>query len=320
MPLNMIILFRIYAIVLNEIYPSILDTNEKHLGTLGSKKTTIYKHGTSVIKESCTDPSNEVIIQSIQQEILFMTQFKHPNIIKGIDKGMTEKQYRLLFDGHYTEYCYSVEMDYYPNDLVSFINNWRFEKQLKNFQIMMRTMMYQILSALKYLHSHGYAHLDIKPDNIYIKQENDLTQIVLADLESVIQKKYINFENLIATPAYLPPEINENETINAQMVDIFQLGATLGKILLTLFKQGYDQNLPLSGDSKDFRMLEHKIDANMLDLLRKMTTRDLNNRITAIDALNHEWFKGEHTPTTGVKRKADSFEFRTLATVPVVTR
>ena len=44
-----------------------------------------------------------------------------------------------------------------------------------------RQVIYNVLAALKYLHSVGIVHRDLKPENLLLQKENEPTNIVITD-------------------------------------------------------------------------------------------------------------------------------------------
>jgi serine/threonine protein kinase len=99
--------------------------------------------------------------------------------------------------------------------------------------------IYQILRALKYIHSAGIIHRDIKPENIAVDQECGLRL-----LDFGLARKYIpNIENqiptgYIATRWYRAPEVVLSWQNYTKAVDIWSAGCILAEILTrnVLFK------------------------------------------------------------------------------------
>lgn len=91
----------------------------------------------------------------------------------------------------------------------------------------------QIADALKYVHNLNRLHLDIKPGNIMINENN---QAILIDFGASKQYDEVDGENtstlLGKTPGYAPIEqISNNVKSFTPATDIYALGATLYKLL-----------------------------------------------------------------------------------------
>jgi serine/threonine protein kinase len=70
-------------------------------------------------------------------------------------------------------------------------------------------VMFNLLSALEYLHAHNIMHRDIKPANLMLKSPEEPTEICLVDL-GVADHYNPAGEYLFVrcgTPGYLAPEI-----------------------------------------------------------------------------------------------------------------
>lgn len=104
--------------------------------------------------------------------------------------------------------------------------------------------MSQLLHAVEYMHHQGYAHLDIKLENILL---DEFFNIKLADFGSSLYLAESNgFTNLRrGTKFYLPPEVeNEtgNEAYNGYSADVYTLGISLFLLLAGEFpsEEGMD--------------------------------------------------------------------------------
>ena len=145
-----------------------------------------------------------------------LCSLEHPNIVHVFD----------VFEENGTAY---YVMDYIDglslNDLVK--NNGPMSEQKAVGYIM------QVADALKYVHSQNRLHLDIKPGNIMV-DEND--KAVLIDFGASKQYDEEGGENtstlLGKTPGYAPLEQMGNDVVKfLPSTDIYALGATLYKLL-----------------------------------------------------------------------------------------
>ncbi|KAF6139132.1 hypothetical protein GIB67_009975 [Kingdonia uniflora] len=86
--------------------------------------------------------------------------------------------------------------------------------------------MYQVAKALQFIHGRGIAHLDVKPDNIYIKNYiyklGDFGCATLIDSSLPIEE---------GDARYMPQEILNEKYDYLGKVDIFSLGATIYELV-----------------------------------------------------------------------------------------
>merc|ERR1712176_678694 len=128
--------------------------------------------------------------------------------------------------------------------------------------------MYQITQGLKWLHSNGIVHLDIKPQNIFLDNMNfQKCKPVIADfgfsrvLNNEENNAENNFKTLVGTPDFCSPEVLKYEQVTLKS-DIFSLGVTF-YIMCTGESPFYDEipsqimtNVQMMNEDYEFEIFE----------------------------------------------------------------
>lgn len=221
---------------------------------------------------------NEKNKQSILMEINLMRTLNHPNILKVFEVYETGNHINLVL-----EILKGGEL------FERIVSHGAYSE--KSAAVLMK----QFLSALQYLHEKGIMHRDLKPENLILTSKDDSTTIKLADFGLAT---YTHLESQLftrcGTPGYVAPEILDDLPYN-EKVDIFSAGIIL-YILLTgcspFYGKSYNEILVKNKKCRisfDFSKFKHKPSQSAVDLLKKMLEKDSNSRISAADALKHEW-------------------------------
>ncbi|XP_066163075.1 wee1-like protein kinase isoform X1 [Oryza sativa Japonica Group] len=87
-------------------------------------------------------------------------------------------------------------------------------------------LLYQICKGLDFIHERGIAHLDVKPDNIYVRNGvyklGDFGCATLIDRSLAIED---------GDSRYMPPEMLNDKYEHLDKVDIFSLGAAIYELI-----------------------------------------------------------------------------------------
>jgi serine/threonine protein kinase len=142
-----------------------------------------------------------------------LAKFRHPNVVRVMS----------VFEANSTAY---MVMEYERGESL--------EKLLKAKKVAgeakLRALVMPLLDGLKVVHEAGFIHRDIKPDNIYLRENGTP---VLLDFGSARQAIGVATRTLTAlvTPGYAPFEQYDTSTAGEKKqgpwTDIYSLGATL---------------------------------------------------------------------------------------------
>ena len=229
------------------------------------------------------DPKEE---ENLMNEINILRKLDHPNILKINDFYSTEKEYIII-----TEFCPEGELFYEIKNFAPF------EEPLAGWY------MKQILSAVNYCHKNKIIHRDLKPENILISQRNkkgfNIIKIIDFGTAILFNKKD---KKLAGSIYYLSPEIISKNRNYTEKCDIWSCG-----IIMYILLSGRP---PFNGDSDEDilkKIMRNNIDLEKYpwsvisleakDLLKKLLEFDPKKRITAEEALNHEWFECKQVKT-----------------------
>uniref|UniRef100_A0A8C1ZQ74 Serine/threonine-protein kinase DCLK2 n=1 Tax=Cyprinus carpio TaxID=7962 RepID=A0A8C1ZQ74_CYPCA len=214
----------------------------------------------------------------IQNEVSILRRVKHPNIVLLIEEMDTYSELYLVM-----ELVKGGDLF----DAITSSNKYT-ERDASG-------MLYNLASAIKYLHSLNIVHRDIKPENLLVYEHQDGSKsLKLGDfgLATVVDGPLYT---ICGTPTYVAPEIVA-ETGYGLKVDIWAAGV-ITYILLCGFP-------PFRGSTDDQEALFDQIMMGQLDfplpywdnvsdsakaLISCMLQVEVEQRYTALQVLDHPW-------------------------------
>ncbi|KAJ5609803.1 hypothetical protein N7528_010370 [Penicillium herquei] len=150
-----------------------------------------------------------------------------------------------------------------------------------------RSIFRQVVSAIHHLHTKALVvHRDIKDENVILDGEG---RIKLIDFGSAAYIKNGPFDVFVGTIDYAAPEVLQAKSYRGKEQDIWALGILLYTIV-------YKENPFYNVDE----ILDHPLripflpfSEECIDLIRKMLDRDVDNRLTITEVVEHPWMVEE---------------------------
>ncbi|MDR0458523.1 MAG: serine/threonine protein kinase, partial [Burkholderiaceae bacterium] len=154
-------------------------------------------------------------LKSFFEEGRALAQISHPSIV-GVLNFLRQN-----------ETVYMV-MDYLEGDsLQDFIvtaRELKKEKVLRESTIL--SLFDEVLRGLRVVHQNKMLHLDIKPANIYVTEDNRAVLIDFGAAREVINKGS-NFVRPMYTPGFAAPEMYQRDSSMGPWTDIYAIGACM---------------------------------------------------------------------------------------------
>lgn len=169
-------------------------------------------------------------------------------------------------------------------------------------------IIYQIASALNFMHNKGYVHRDIKPENIAFGSENDFRALKITSF--MTSKKYEREEErrmngIYGSYLYMAPEMIAGEDYD-EKVDIWSLGVVAYMLVARHHPLGWFDDDTIRAKLRDKLVEKYKhvprddlIDFEREDfysfgmklpeLLKKMLEISPRKRFSARDIMDHRW-------------------------------
>ena len=251
---------------------------------------------------------NATDAQRTFREVMYLQELNgHPNIIRlhNIIKAQNNKDLYMIFD-------------FMETDLHAVIRANILQEVHKQF------IIYQVVKAIKFIHSGDLIHRDLKPSNILLDAD---CNVKLADFG--LARSVASFEEddekarteYVATRWYRAPEILLGSTSYSKAVDMWSVGCILGEMIVgkaifpgTSTLNQLERVIELLGKPKmeDIDALDANLAKNVLDnihvtkkrsfqsffpgsseaafdLIKKMLVFNPKKRITAEQALKHPY-------------------------------
>jgi len=264
------------------------------------------------------DPDEVTFLSSIEEEtkeISILKKLKHPCINKLIDCIIEDSRTVLVLQ-------FAA-----GGDLSSQVKDDTAKHELS--EDVAKLQFYQITHALAYLHDQNISHRDLKLDNVLKMTKEKKSLLKVTDFG--LSKKFSNntvLETYAGTPAYMAPEVvnirgrweslysegrsrTDHEDFDDSMVcDFYTSKAdcwSMG-VLLYLLLSG---QRPFSGEDMQSAIMAGKFGPMMgdywdgarvvpvtetaKDVVKKLLTVDSEKRLSAEEALEHEWISKDET-------------------------
>ncbi|ODQ80058.1 hypothetical protein BABINDRAFT_171571 [Babjeviella inositovora NRRL Y-12698] len=211
-----------------------------------------------------------------------------------------------------------------------YVNNTDFRTLYPTFtDFDIRFYMYELLKALDFAHSQGIMHRDVKPHNVMIDHPNRVLKLIDWGLAEYYHPK-MDYNVRVASRYFKGPELLVGYRYYDYSLDMWSLGAMLASMVflkepffygksnpdqlikiacvlgtdgLDAYLDKYNITLPLEYDGligvharrpwKRFvdEKNQHLVSDDVLDFLDKVLRYDHMDRLTAKEAMQHDYFR-----------------------------
>ncbi|KYK60442.1 Mitogen-activated protein kinase HOG1 [Drechmeria coniospora] len=249
------------------------------------------------IKKIIEPFSDPILARRTYRELKILKHMRHENVIS----------LRNIFISPLEDIYFVTEL--LSANLYRLITSRPLEKQFIQY------FLYQIMRGLKYLHSAGIVHRDLKSNNILVNENCDL-KICDFGLARVQDPQMTGY---VSTRYYRTPEVMLTWQKYDVEVDIWSAGCVLAEMLegKSLYPEKDDKRQfaiitkllgkppddvigAIASDSKmhfSLGSMFKNADESAIDLLEQMLAFDPSTRITAVRALSHDYLAPYHDPT-----------------------
>lgn len=270
------------------------------------------KETVAIKKFKDKDTEDSMIKKVIIRELRGLRSLKHPNIIHLKDAFRQNERLYLVFD-----FCDKSLLD--------------LQEEFGNNGLplgIIRSVMYQTLKAIDFMHERHFIHRDVKPENILLAEANHV-KVCDFGFCRLLSKAEEPLTDYVATRWYRSPELLLTPRYG-KPVDMWSLGCVLGEMIdgnpMFPGDDFFDQlsriyftmgRFPLSyveyfGENQDLANVDAEAfftdpedhnpnllserylpicqNEQLVDLLIRLLDLDFRTRITAKEALNHPFF------------------------------
>jgi serine/threonine protein kinase len=255
------------------------------------------------MKKIRLDAEDEGVPSTAIREISLLKELNHPNIVRLVNVLLIENKLYLVFE-------------FLDKDLRKYSDIVK-----KNMhKMLIKSYLYQLLKGICFCHQHRVLHLDLKPQNLLIDRKGNL-KIGDFGLARAVGIPLRTYTHEVVTLWYRAPEILLGGRQYSTPVDVWSIGCIFAEMVTCsplfpgdseidqLFKifrclgTPTEELWPGVSNFKDYKpTFPQWVGSNLakqvpgieplgLDLLKRMLVYEPSKRISAREALQHEYFK-----------------------------
>ncbi|TKR80110.1 hypothetical protein L596_014238 [Steinernema carpocapsae] len=167
----------------------------------------------------------------VKKEINVMSKLSHPHIVQFLGQSLTQRSSTIL-------------MEFVGADITIVVDVMDAEEK--------RIIFAQLVSAVEYMHDQGFAHCDLKPDNVLVKST---VNVKICDFGGATQIKFdsigreLPMSGMVGTRNYEAPLKIRRKPSKASKDDIWSLGL----ILYWLFAEDLPWRVAIKEEDEHYR-------------------------------------------------------------------
>ncbi|KAJ4305934.1 cyclin-dependent protein kinase [Kalmusia sp. IMI 367209] len=180
--------------------------------------------GEFAIKKFKPDKEGELqysgISQSAVREMALCTELAHPNVVHTVEIILEEK-------------CIFIVFEYAEHDLLQIIHHHNQPQRQAIPARNIKSILYQLLQGLVYLHKHWVMHRDLKPANIMVTSAGrvKIGDLGLARLFYKPLQSLFSGDKVVVTIWYRAPELLLGSRHYTPAVDLWAVGCIFAELL-----------------------------------------------------------------------------------------
>ncbi len=209
-------------------------------------------------------------LKSFFEEGRSLAQISHPSVVSVMN----------FFRENETVYMVMNYLD--GASLQDFIITARDLKQDKVFQeSTIRSLFDEILRGLRIVHQHKMLHLDIKPANIFVTDDNRAVLIDFGAAREVLNKEG-NFVRPMYTPGFAAPEMYRRDSVMGPWTDIYAVGACMYACMLGFPPTEAPQRVGNDRMEQSLKRLQGVYSDNLIEIVQWCMALDPATRPQAV--------------------------------------
>jgi calcium-dependent protein kinase len=242
-------------------------------------------------------------VSDIERELRILKMIDHPGVIKVYESYIDSANFYLV-----TEY-------YSEGDLYEHVT-----KMKTMSEQLVKAIMFQIVSAVSFLHSNNIIHGDLKLENIMVDSllrrpshgsSKPIYDIKLIDFgcSKIFTKEKRKFHDIVGTLYYASPEVLKNNY--SEKCDLWACGVIMyfllsGRPPFTGFDDQEISECIKIGNFDFNDSVFQKVSPSAKDIILQLLTHNPEKRISAQKALEHEFFSDIRDETVLSPRHQDT--------------
>jgi serine/threonine protein kinase len=153
-------------------------------------------------------------------------------------------------------------------------------------------ILLQTVESLYYLHSKGYVHCDVKPDNLLISREGEIKLIdftISTKVKTGWSRLFAKAAQVQGTRSYMSPEQIRNQALDPR-ADVYSLGCVFfelvtGKLPFTASSPNELLSKHLSAPIPSALVTNDNVSPEFNNLIKAMMAKDVKDRLQMWDVL-----------------------------------